>query len=77
MQKRELLRKNVSAVDLDELMYELRCTTTTLTAVHAAMEKQDFEPRFYSDALFGCVLSFFNLIDKFDAEIYEEDKNDE
>lgn len=77
MQKRDFLRKNVNAVNLDELMYELRCTTTTLTAVHTAMEKQDFEPRFYSDALFGCVLSFFNLIDKFDAEIYEEDKNDE
>lgn len=39
MQKRDFLRKNVNAVNLDELMYELRCTAATLTAVHTAMEK--------------------------------------
>lgn len=62
------LRKDVNMANLDNLMLELRCDSDMLKAVHVAMAEADN----YTNALFGVLIAFWNLIDKFSNEIYEE-----
>lgn len=65
------LRKDVSAANLDELMYELRCYVDMLEAVQTAMEEGPNAAECYTDALFGAVLCFRHLVEDFSDEIYE------
>ena len=71
------LRRDFDAVELDELMIELRCTVDMLKAVHVAMVEGPDKAENYMDALFGVLIAFWNLIDKFSDEIYEEVKDHE
>lgn len=70
------LRKNVSAGNLDELMFRMRCTVDTLKAVQVAMVEGPDEADNYTDALFGVLISFWDLVEKFSDEIYEVKAND-
>lgn len=70
------LRKNVNTVQLDDLMFELRCDSDMLKAVHVAMTEGTEDPRGYLNALFGVLTSLWNTIDKFSNEIYEVNEND-
>ena len=63
------LRKNVSVINLDELILQLRRTVNTLDAVQVAMTEGSNQAEYYTDAL----INFWNLIDRFSQEIYEED----
>ena len=71
------LRKNVNAANLDSLMLELRCDSDMLKAVHVAMVEGPDRADNYTDALFGVMVAFWNLIDKFSNEIYEEVKTND
>ena len=66
------LRKDVNMANLDNLMLELRCDSDMLKAVHVAMAEGPDRPDNYTNALFGVLIAFRNLIDKFSNEIYEE-----
>lgn len=70
------LRKNVNTANLDNLMLELRCDSDMLKAVHVAMVEGPDKAENYTDALFGVLMSLWNLIDKFSDEIYEVNEND-
>lgn len=76
MQNRAFLRKNVNTATLDNLMFEFRCTVDMLKAVQVAMVEGPDKAENYTDALFGVLISFWNLIDKFSDEIYEVKGND-
>ena len=69
------LRKNVNAANLDSLMVELRCDSSMLDAIHAAMVEGTSSADNYTDALFGAVCYLRDLIDKFSDEIYEVGEN--
>lgn len=71
------LRKDVDSTTLDNLVLELRCDSDMLKAVHVAMVEGPDEAENYTDALFGVLMSLWNLIDKFSDEIYEEVKDHE
>ena len=71
------LRKDVNMANLDNLMLELRCDSDMLKAVHVAMVEGPDRADNYTDALFGVLMSLWNLINKFSDEIYEEVKNHE
>ena len=71
------LRKDVNMANLDNLMLELRCDSDMLRAVHVAMVEGPDRADNYTDALFGVLMSLWNLIDKFSDEIYEEVKDHE
>ena len=71
------LRKNVNMANLDNLMLEFRCDSDMLKAVHVAMVEGPDKAENYTDALFGVLMSLWNLIDKFSDEIYEEVKDHE
>lgn len=71
------LRKDVNMANLDNLMLELRCDSDMLKAVHVAMVEGPDRADNYTDALFGVLMSLWNLIDKFSDEIYEEVKDHE
>lgn len=77
MKDHENLRKNVNTANLDNLMLELRCDSDMLKAVHVAMVEGPDKAENYTDALFGVLMSLWNLIDKFSDEIYEEVKDHE
>lgn len=66
------LRKDVNMANLDNLMLELRCDSDMLKAVHVAMAEGQDRADNYTNALFGVLIAFWNLIDKFSNEIYEE-----
>lgn len=66
------LRKDVNMANLDNLMLELRCDSDMLKAVHVAMAEGPDRADNYTNALFGVLVAFWNLIDKFSNEIYEE-----
>ena len=68
------LRKDVDVTTLDNLVLELRCDSDMLKAVHVAMVEGPDKAENYTDALFGVLMSLWNLIDKFSDEIYEEVK---
>lgn len=76
MKPHENLRKNLNQANLDNLMFEFRCTVDTLKAVHVAMVEGPDKAENYTDALFGVLISFWNLIDKFSDEICEVKDND-
>lgn len=76
MKPHENLRKDLDSATLDNLMFEFRCTVDTLKAVHVAMAEGPENGEAYTDALFGVLISFWNLIDKFSDEIYEVKDND-
>lgn len=71
------LRKDVDSATLDNLVLELRCDSDMLKAVHVAMVEGPDKAENYTDALFGVLMSLWNLIDKFSDEIYEEVKDHE
>ena len=71
------LRKDVDPTTLDNLVLELRCDSAMLKAVHVAMVESPDKAENYTDALFGVLMSLWNLIDKFSDEIYEEVKDHE
>lgn len=71
------LRKDVDSTTLDNLVLELRCDSDMLKAVHVAMVEGPDKAENYTDALFGVLMSLWNLIDKFSDEIYEELKDHE
>lgn len=71
------LRKDVDSTTLDNLVLELRCDSDMLKAVHVAMVEGPDKAENYTDALFGVLMSLWNLIDKFSDEIYEEVKDHE
>lgn len=71
------LRKDVDSTTLDNLVLELRCDSDMLKAVHVAMVDGPDKAENYTDALFGVLMSLWNLIDKFSDEIYEEVKDHE
>lgn len=71
------LRKNVNPVRLDDLMFELRCDSDMLKAIHVAMAEGTEDAGGYVNALFGVLTSLWNTIDKFSDEIYEEVKDHE
>lgn len=71
------LRKDVDSTTLDNLVLELRCDSNMLKAVHVAMVEGPDKAENYTDALFGVLMSLWNLIDKFSDEIYEEVKDHE
>ena len=71
------LRKDVDVTTLDNLVLELRCDSDMLKAVHVAMVEGPDKAENYTDALFGVLMSLWNLIDKFSDEIYEEVKDHE
>lgn len=71
------LRKDVNMANLDNLMLELRCGSDMLKAVHVAMVEGPDRADNYTDALFGVLMSLWNLINKFSDEIYEEVKDHE
>ena len=70
------LRKEFDPANLDELMFEFRCTVGMLKAVHVAMVEGPDRADNYTNALFGVLVAFWNLIDKFSDEIYEVKSND-
>ena len=70
------LRKDVNMANLDNLMLELRCDSDMLKAVHVAMVEGPDRADNYTNALFGVLIAFLNLIDKFSDEIYEVNEND-
>lgn len=70
------LRKDVDSTTLDNLVLELRCDSDMLKAVHVAMVEGPDKAENYTDALFGVLMSLWNLIDKFSDEIYEVNEND-
>lgn len=70
-------RKDVDSTTLDNLVLELRCDSDMLKAVHVAMVEGPDKAENYTDALFGVLMSLWNLIDKFSDEIYEEVKDHE
>lgn len=70
------LRKDVNMANLDNLMLELRCDSDMLKAVHVAMVEGPDRADNYTNALFGVLMSLWNLIDKFSDEIYEVKSND-
>lgn len=76
MKTHEKLRKDLNVVNLDELMIEFRCTVDMLKAVQVAMVEGPDKAENYTDALFGVLISFWNLINKFSDEIYEVNEND-
>lgn len=71
------LRKDVDSTTLDNLVLELHCDSDMLKAVHVAMVEGPDKAENYTDALFGVLMSLWNLIDKFSDEIYEEVKDHE
>lgn len=71
------LRKDVDSTTLDNLVLDLRCDSDMLKAVHVAMVEGPDKAENYTDALFGVLMSLWNLIDKFSDEIYEEVKDHE
>lgn len=71
------LRKDVDSITLDNLVLELRCDSDMLKAVHVAMVEGPDKAENYTNALFGVLMSLWNLIDKFSDEIYEEVKDHE
>lgn len=71
------LRKDVDSTTLDNLVLELRCDSDMLKAVHVAMVEGPDKAENHTDALFGVLMSLWNLIDKFSDEIYEEVKDHE
>ena len=71
------LRKDVDSTTLDNLVLELRCDSDMLKAVNVAMVEGPDKAENYTDALFGVLMSLWNLIDKFSDEIYEEVKDHE
>lgn len=71
------LRKDVDPTTLDNLVLELRCDSDMLKAVHVAMVEGPDKAENYTDALFGVLMSLWNMIDKFSDEIYEEVKDHE
>ncbi len=71
------LRKDVNMANLDNLMLELRCDSDMLKAVHVAMVEGPDRADNYTNALFGVLMSLWNLINKFSDEIYEEVKDHE
>lgn len=76
MKPHKNLRKDLDSATLDNLIFEFRCTVDTLKTVHVAMEEGPENAETYTDALFGVLISFWNLIDKFSDEIYEVKDND-
>lgn len=70
------LRKNVNPATLDSLMLEFRCDSDMLKAVHVAMVEGPDRADNYTNAPFGVLVAFWNLIDKFSDEIYEVKDND-
>lgn len=75
MKTYENLRKDINAANLDSLMLELRCDSSMLDAIHVAMVEGMSPADNYTDALFGVVLCFHDLIGKFSDEIYEVSEN--
>lgn len=59
------LRKDVNMANLDNLMLELRCDSDMLKAVHVAMAEGPDRADNYTNALFGVLIAFWNLIDSF------------
>lgn len=71
------LRKNVNTANLDNLIFEFRCTVDMLKAVQVAMVEGPDRADNYTDALFGVLIALWSLIDKFSDEIYEGVKDHE
>ena len=75
MKPHENLREDLDAANLDELMFEFHCDVDMLKAIQVAMVEGSEKAENYTDALFGVLISFWSLIDKFSNEIYEVKDN--
>lgn len=75
MEPCKTLRKNVNLVNIDELVFNLQCTTATLCAVHSAMTEGPAKAEYWGDALFGVLLSFTRIGNDLANEIYEENEH--
>lgn len=62
----------LKAVDLETTLYELKCATNVVDAVHTAMEDGSSPAETYTDALFGAVMYLVTVYRQFESIIYTE-----
>lgn len=70
----EKLNQNLNPCDLETALYELKCATNVVDAVHTAMEEGSCPAETFTDALNGAVLYLGTVYRQFEKQIFVEGK---
>ena len=62
----------LNAIDLETALYELKCATNVVDAVHTAMEEGACPAENFTDALYGAVVYLGTVYRQFESIIYTE-----
>lgn len=78
MQKNTNLKLNesVTAFDLDEPMYQLKCAIECVDAVHTAMTDSPNSPDGFLDAMFGAIANLYNAYQELEGQIYLDEEDE-
>lgn len=69
---KQLPRNDIETGELETPLYELKCATDVVDAVHTAMEEGACPAETFTDALFGAVMYLGTVYRQFESIIYTE-----
>lgn len=69
---KRLPRNDIETGELETTLYELKCATDVVDAVHTAMEDGACSAETFTDALFGAVMYLGTVYHQFENIIYTE-----
>lgn len=78
MQKNTNLKLNeaVTAFDLDEPMYQLKCAIDCVDAVHTAMTDSNNSTEDFLDAMYGAINNLYNAYQELEGQIYLDEEDE-
>lgn len=66
------LNKELSPVDLESALYELKCGVDIVAAIQTAMDAGNLAAESYTDALLGAERYLGSVYQKFERQVYTE-----
>ena len=78
MQKNTNLKLNeaVTAFDLDEPLYQLKCAIDCVDAVHTAMTDSHNSTEVFLDAMYGAINNLYNAYQELEGQIYLDEEDE-
>lgn len=70
------LNEAVTAFDMDEPMYHLKCAIDCVDAVHTAMTDSPISPESLLDAMFGAITNLYNAYQELEGQIYLDEEDE-
>lgn len=70
------LNEAVTAFDMDEPMYQLKCAIDCVDAVHTAMADSPISPESLLDAMFGAINNLYNAYQELEGQIYLDEEDE-